>query len=195
MTRFDLRWLLLSVWGGVCLLVVAAAWQVWPSPATASDTYGQSAYGYDGSSLSALNAADIVTSPAHQTVSAPAGGAGFVYDSLQYRYATKGAELPGLSVNSAQLEAKFKHAADFGVVEARGASGFDAFGKAVDAFVADLGTVRVVGTYRGNPAILNYNPTTAQVVVQATDGAFISGWKMSSAQLQNVITRASLGGG
>lgn len=61
--------------------------------------------------------------------------------------------------------------------------------------MTDSGTVRVTGTYRGNPAILNYNPTTAQVVVQATDGTFISGWQMSPAQLQNVITRASLGGG
>ena len=96
---------------------------------------------------------------------------------------------------AAQLEAKFKHAADFGVVESRGAAGFEAFGKALDSFVADSGTVRVMGTYRGSPAILNYNPTTAQVVVQATDGAFVSGWRMSAAQLQYVITKASLGGG
>lgn len=109
--------------------------------------------------------------------------------------ATEAGELPGLSASRAQLEAKFKHAADFGVTEGRGASGFDAFGKAVDSFVADSGTVRVVGTYRGSPAILNYNPTTAQVVVQATDGAFVSGWQMSPAQLQNVITNGSLGGG
>ena len=111
------------------------------------------------------------------------------------RNATEAGGLPGLSASRAQLEAKFKHAADFGVVEGRGASGFDAFGKALDSFVADSGTVRVVGTYRGNPAILNYNPTTAQVVVQATDGTFVSGWQMSPAQLQNVITNGSLGGG
>jgi hypothetical protein len=104
-------------------------------------------------------------------------------------------ELPGLSSSAAQLEAKFKHAADFGVLESRGASGFEAFGKAVDSFVGDSATVRVMGTYRGSPAILNYNPATAQVVVQATDGAFVSGWQMSPAQLQNVITKASLGGG
>ena len=110
-------------------------------------------------------------------------------------FATEAGELPGLSASRTQLEAKFKHAADFGVAEGRGASGFDAFGKAVDSFVADSGTVRVVGTYRGSPAILNYNPTTAQVVVQATDGAFVSGWQMSPAQLQNVITNGSLGGG
>ncbi len=86
-------------------------------------------------------------------------------------------------------------AADFGVVESRGAAGFEAFGKALTLFVADSGTVRVMGTYRGSPAILNYNLTTAQVVVQATDGAFVSGWRMSAAQLQYVITKASLGGG
>lgn len=81
------------------------------------------------------------------------------------------------------------------MAESRGASGFDAFGKAVDSFVVDSGTVRVVGTYRGNPAILNYNVSTAQVVVQASDGTFISGWRMSPAQLQNVVTNGSLGGG
>jgi RHS repeat-associated protein len=103
--------------------------------------------------------------------------------------------LPGLSTDAAQLEAKFKHAADFGITESRGAAGFESFGKAVDSFVSDPDTVRVMGTYRGDAAILNYNPSTAQVVVQAPDGSFISGWQMSPAQLQNVIARGSLGGG
>lgn len=104
-------------------------------------------------------------------------------------------EFPRFFSNAAQLEAKFKHAADFGVLESRGASGFEAFGKVVDSFVGDSATVRVMGTYRGSPAILNYNPATAQVVVQAADGAFVSGWQMSPAQLRSVITKASLGGG
>lgn len=103
--------------------------------------------------------------------------------------------LPELSTDSAQLEAKFKHAADFGVTEPRGAAGFEAYGKAVDTFVSDPETVRVAGTYRGDAAILNYNPSTAHVVVQAPDGSFVSGWQMSPAQLQNVIARGSLGGG
>jgi hypothetical protein len=54
---------------------------------------------------------------------------------------------------------------------------------------------RIFGTYRCDPAILNYNANTAQVVVQGTDGTFISGWQMSPAQLQNVIEWGSLGGG
>jgi len=104
-------------------------------------------------------------------------------------------ELPSLSASRSALEAKFKHAGDFGVTEPRGAAGFGAYGKAVDAFVQDSGTTRVVGSYRGDSAILNYNANTAQVVVQAPDGTFISGWQMSPAQLQNVIERGSLGGG
>jgi hypothetical protein len=103
--------------------------------------------------------------------------------------------LPDLEASQSQLEAKFNHAGDFGVTESRGASGFQAFGKALDSFVGDTDTVRVVGTYRGSPAILNYNPSTAQVVVQSPAGGFISGWQMSPAQLQNVISRGSLGGG
>jgi RHS repeat-associated protein len=103
--------------------------------------------------------------------------------------------LPELSTDTSQLEAKFKHAADFGITEPRGAAGFNAFGKAVDSFVNDGSTVRVPGSYRGDPAILNYNPATAQVVVQAPNGSFISGWRMSPAQLQNVVERGSLGGG
>lgn len=104
-------------------------------------------------------------------------------------------ELPVLSLGRAQLEAKFKHAADFGVTESRGAAGFDAYGKAVDSFLGESSTVRVAGTYRGNAAILNDIPASRLVVVQSPEGAFVSGWQMSEAQLQSVITRGSLGGG
>lgn len=103
--------------------------------------------------------------------------------------------LPQLSAGRSALQAKFKHASDFGITESRGSAGFDAYGKAVDRFVQASSTTRMLGTYRGNAAILNYNARTAQVVVQAPDGAFISGWQMSPAQLQNVIARGSLGGG
>ncbi|MDP9904517.1 colicin D domain-containing protein [Arthrobacter bambusae] len=102
---------------------------------------------------------------------------------------------PELSISRAALEAKFKHAGDFGVTESRGTAGFDEFGNAIESFVRDSSTTRVLGTYRGNPAILNYNPSTAQVVVQDLGGSFVSGWRMSPAQLQNVINRGSLGGG
>jgi hypothetical protein len=109
--------------------------------------------------------------------------------------ASSGNELPGLATSRAQIEAKFKHAADFGVNDVRGASGFNAYAKSVDAFVRDSSTVRTIGTYRGNPAILNYSPSSRLVVVQSPDGAFVSGWRMSEGQFQNVILKRSLGGG
>jgi hypothetical protein len=39
--------------------------------------------------------------------------------------------LPDLSSSASQLEARFKHAADFGVTDSRGAAGLHAFSKAV----------------------------------------------------------------
>jgi hypothetical protein len=105
------------------------------------------------------------------------------------------ADLPYLTAGRAKLEAKFKHAVDFGVAETRGAAAFYAYGKAVDGFVRDSSTVRVLGSYRGSPAILNYNEVSRLIVVQAPDGSFMSGWRMSEAQLRNVITKGSLGGG
>lgn len=104
-------------------------------------------------------------------------------------------DLPRLTVGRPQLEAKYKHAPDFGVHAARGAAGFDAFGEAIESFLNDIATVRLVGTYRGRSAILSFNPESRLVVVQAPDGAFVSGWRMSEAQFENVITRGSLGGG
>ena len=80
-------------------------------------------------------------------------------------------------------------------LEPRSATGFEAYNKALTSFVDDAATTRINGTYRGDPAILNYNPTTQQIVVQKPDGAFVSGWKMSTEQLAHVIKTGSLGGG
>ena len=55
-------------------------------------------------------------------------------------------------------------------------------------------TVRVAGTYRGEPAVLNYNVTSRLVVIQDVQGSFVSGWQMSSSQLSTLIKTASLGG-
>ena len=45
--------------------------------------------------------------------------------------------VPALILKTVQLESKFKHAKDFGVLTGRGRRGFDEFGSAVKAFVAD----------------------------------------------------------
>ncbi len=123
------------------------------------------------------------------------GAIGKLRELLAAEEGAAASDLPELNAARSQLEAKFYHASDFGVTEPRGAAGFDAYGKAVDSFVSDSSTIRTAGTYRGNPAILNYNPESRLVVVQAPSGEFVSGWQMSEQQVLNVIERGSLGGG
>ncbi|MFJ4658038.1 colicin D domain-containing protein [Nocardia sp. NPDC088792] len=100
-----------------------------------------------------------------------------------------------LSIDGKQIEAKFKHAQDFGVTEGRGREGFDQLTDAVGEQVENPNTLHIAGTYRGNPAILNYNPDSGLVVVQSPSGEFVSGWKLSPAQAKYVLEQGKLGGG
>jgi Colicin D len=103
-------------------------------------------------------------------------------------------EVP-LQTDRAQIEAKYKHAADFGVTDPRGSAGFDNFDSAVKQVVDDPATLHIQGTFRGQPAILNYNPDSGLCVIQSPDGKFISGWKLDPEQAANVTSRGTLGGG
>lgn len=104
-------------------------------------------------------------------------------------------EETAFTTTRAQIEAKFTPAQDFGVTEPRGTAGFGAFEKAVSEQVKDPASMHIAGTYRGNPAILNYNPSTGTVVVQSPTGEFISGWRVSQAQATNILSHGKLGGG
>lgn len=98
-----------------------------------------------------------------------------------------------LTASRSQLEKKFdKHAADFGVKEPRGKAGFDEFEQAIRSQVQDPATVHINGSYRGDPAIINYNPDTGLAVIQKPSGEFISGWRLSPEQAANVLERGSL---
>jgi hypothetical protein len=100
-----------------------------------------------------------------------------------------------LHTDRSQIEAKYKHAEDFAVTDPRGRAGFDKFENALKAVVDDPSTMHIQGTYRGQPAILNYNPGSGVCVIQSPDGQFISGFKLSPGQVQNVLGKGSLGGG
>jgi hypothetical protein len=98
-----------------------------------------------------------------------------------------------LQTDLRQIEEKYsQHAKDFGVDEPRGRAGFDKFDQAIRQVVNDPDTLHIQGTYRGQPAILNYDPDSGLCVIQSPDGRFISGWKLSSGQAQNLLTRGSL---
>lgn len=89
-----------------------------------------------------------------------------------------------------QLQAKFKHAIDFGVK--------GNYSKATAAqFSASLNqhinAARVIqGTYKGQAVIHYLNPTTSVNVITKATGEFISGWKLGAGQLQGVLKNGTL---
>jgi hypothetical protein len=96
------------------------------------------------------------------------------------------------TVNPAQVQSKFKHAADFGITGTANKSTLSAFTNAIKDHVSSLGTTLVTGTYRGNPVQIFVDPLSKLAVVTDRAGNFISGWKLNPAQLMNVLTRGSL---
>jgi hypothetical protein len=102
---------------------------------------------------------------------------------------------PRLLLSRTQIERKFKHAKDFGVTDARGKAGYEKLEQAVKSHMDDPATLHISGTYRGQPAVLNYNPGTNRVVVQKPNGEFVSGWSPSQAQSQHILEQGKLGGG
>jgi hypothetical protein len=103
-------------------------------------------------------------------------------------------ELPPLVVSGTQLEKKFKHAGAFGVSLGRGRDGFAEFEQAIRRFLAEDGTQRVWGTYRSRRVLLSFDAQSRVIVVQTPSGEFLSGWRMTEAQMQHVLTKGSLGG-
>jgi hypothetical protein len=105
----------------------------------------------------------------------------------------KSAEETPLTTPRAQIEKKFdKHAEDFGITAPRGKAGFDEFEQALQSQIRDPATLHINGTYRGDSAIINYNPNTGLAVIQKPSGEFVSGWRLSPEQAANVLQRGSL---
>jgi hypothetical protein len=98
-----------------------------------------------------------------------------------------------LTIARTQVEKKFdKHAADFGITESRGKVGFEQFEQALKSHVDNPSTLHINGTYRGDAAIINYNPNTGLAVIQKPNGEFVSGWRLDPQQAMNVLQRGSL---
>lgn len=94
-----------------------------------------------------------------------------------------------------QLQAKFKHAEDFGIAGKYERSTATAFRDALLQHVKNPAHSVIEGTYRGNPAIFHVDRSSGQLVIQTTDGRFLSGWKLNAQQLKYVLERGTLGGG
>lgn len=100
---------------------------------------------------------------------------------------------PSLSIDSRQLQARFKHAADFGIAGSFNKANAGAFEQAIRSFVGSSGTQTIQGTYRGTQNVtLHLNSQTRQMVMTDRTGKFMSAWKLSEEQLKNVLERGSL---
>ena len=93
---------------------------------------------------------------------------------------------------SRQLQAKFKHAGDFGVVGNYSKANASKFSSAINQHINSTGVQTIQGTYRGQSVIHYVNPNTGLNVISSPSGQFISGWKLNPAQLQNVLKHGGL---
>ncbi|WP_081269808.1 colicin D domain-containing protein [Variovorax paradoxus] len=99
---------------------------------------------------------------------------------------------PTVQYDKKQLQAKYKHARDFGVNDPWSKNAAANYQSALDAHVQGAGTQMIGGTYRGDPVIHYLNPSTGLNVMTDTSHNFLSGWRLNPAQITNVQTRGSL---
>jgi len=95
---------------------------------------------------------------------------------------------------SKQLQAKFKHAADFGVVGNYSKANAAKFSSALNQHINAPGTQIIQGAYRNanNPVTFYLNPQTGLNVIASPSGQFISGAALSPAQIQGILTKGFL---
>lgn len=106
------------------------------------------------------------------------------------RVTNKAAE--GIGFTRPQLQHAFKHAEDFGVAGNANNKTLSQFSSALQVHVDAAGTRAIQGTYRGNPVTHFVDSNTGLNVIRDSSGNFLSGWKLSPEQLQNVMTRGKL---
>ena len=93
-----------------------------------------------------------------------------------------------------QLQAKFKHAADFGVVGNYSKPNAAQFSAALNQHINAPGTQIIQGAYRNasNQVIFYLNPQTGLNVITSSTGNFITGSALSAAQVQGILTKGFL---
>ena len=84
-----------------------------------------------------------------------------------------------------QLQRKFKHAPDFGVMGNYNLNNRDLYRKKLIEHMKS--NHACLGTYRGNPVYHYYNPdNNLNVMVNRNNNKFISGWRLNDEQIKNM---------
>ena len=165
--------------------------------------HGTTYYDYLGSVPGEYGAGEIVPIEVPMTIFEVSPLLGGIYKggitgiAALWRMLTKGKDVAKVSsriVNTSlkQLQKKFKHAADFGIKGNFSKANAIKFNSAINKHINNPAVKTIQGTYRGNPVIHYVNPNTGLNVITGANGTFISGWKLNSAQLQNVLKRGKL---
>jgi hypothetical protein len=91
-----------------------------------------------------------------------------------------------------QLQAKFKHAGDFGVTGNYSRANAAEFSRAIHQHINSPSVRTIQGTYHTQTVTHYLDPSTGLNVIADPAGNFISGWRLSPGQLRNVLTHGGL---
>jgi hypothetical protein len=115
-------------------------------------------------------------------------------ETFEKQAATRDQELSSLSYPEKQLQAKFKHAKDFGIEGNWSKTAAKSYEEALEEFAKNPNNTMKAGTYRGEPATFIYNEESKMCEILRPDGTYWSGWKLTDDQLEFMIKKGSLGG-
>jgi RHS repeat-associated protein len=132
-----------------------------------------------GLATAVRNCTADISAPGSTTMARPAAGS------------VEGAASRVLLRNPQELQAKFKHAADFGVAGNHSKANAAEFSRAIHQHINSPGVRAIQGTYHKQPVTHYLDPSTGLNVMADPAGNFISGWRLSPAQLQNVLRTRS----
>jgi len=111
--------------------------------------------------------------------------------------ATPAEQKVAVTFDPKQVQSKYKHAVEFGVTGNYNPDNSKKFQDAMQTLIDAPGTKKKDGVYtRGNLDVtFYYDPTSKLMVMTTRDGKYISGWKLTDAQLQHIEKDGKVGGG
>lgn len=91
------------------------------------------------------------------------------------------------SLDAQKLQHEFKHASDYGITGNWNNANRSAFEQALRTQISSVQNP-IIGTYRTEIQVVYfYDPLTGVDTMVDTSGNFVVGWKLSPAQIQNLL--------
>ena len=98
---------------------------------------------------------------------------------------SRGSTTRPLTIPPRQLQAKYKHARDFGITGPYNPANARAFAAAIQAHVAAPTTRAIQGIFRGTiPVVYYVDQSTGLMVMTDTAGSYLSGWALNRVRVK-----------